>query len=132
MIHKFRSIDKGEYFNACRCYDGYNPKPPSFVLDKDHQIVYCDHCGNLVSSYFALKVLFENVEHYQKDLEVVHRQARRLWKITKKYRLRQRGLKKMDENMGRTMVPCCPKCNSPFEPIDVNVYVNRDVFKIVK
>lgn len=115
-------IEKGKE-RLCKC------KIPHYEIDAVNRLVMCSDCGAVMDSFEVLRDIcrrWEAFEDYQKKAldkiaaysEEANRQFNR--------RMRNGWFKDMErEYLNRDMLPVCPHCQNPFDPIDCVNKINR-------
>lgn len=100
---------------------------PRFSFDSENRIVTCQHCGNMVDSFYALEILTDDQERQQQDVDNAIKVARRFYKIAHSYRPWLVAMKEIESNVrSGKMLPCCPNCGNGFDLKDVKGYVSRE------
>lgn len=104
-------------------------KKPHYELDMKNRMVKCTDCGAIVDPFEALETFalqYDYYADYQKKLseeinylkQEAERQSRR--------RLKLQTFKDMERAyVQNDLLPCCPHCDKPFDPIYVRHSRNR-------
>lgn len=137
-----RPIAKGGFRQSCNCYSKVNPQNLKLILDEENNIVFCEHCGNMLSLMSALKLVCAQWDHLQYLDEQAREHVKRHYQIIRKYKPWKKAMRHIEQNIGRSgkRVPVCPHCDMPFKLENVSKFVDRqyaetdkkDWIKIVK
>lgn len=141
-ILDMRPIAKGNFRQSCNCYSKVMPKNLKLVIDEKNNIVFCEHCGNMLSPMSALLLLCAKWEHIQYLEEQARERTKRHYQIMRKYKPWKRAMRHIEQNIGKSgnRVPVCPHCDMPFKLEEVSKFVDKryaeinreDWIKIVK
>ena len=129
---QFKPIEKRKYHDGCHCYDSIlDKKPLKLVVDHVEQLVYCDHCGNIISPYKALELLCKDWEELVELQQATRRRIRRAWEIGRKYRPHKRVLRDLEKQLGKNgeYKPCCPHCGEAFGLEEITRFRNTQSSK---
>lgn len=107
----------------CKCKD------PHFEIDSANRLVMCSDCGAVMEPFEVLLIIcrrWEAFEDYQKKamrkIDAFTEEANRQFKR----RLRNGWFKDAERDyLNSDMLPVCPHCDRPFDPIDSTQKVNR-------
>lgn len=136
-----RPIANGNFRQACTCYDKVLPKDLKLIVDEKNDIVYCDHCGNIVTPMKALKLLCAKWDHIEYQEEMARNAMKRHYQIIRKYKPWKKAMRHIEQNIGQRgqYVPCCPHCEKPFRLESVSEFVDaklvdnpRETLELVK
>lgn len=129
---QFKPIEKRKYHDGCHCYDSIlDKKQLKLVVDHVEQLVYCDHCGNIISPYKALELLCKDWEELVELQQATRRRIRRAWEIGRKYRPHKRVLRDLEKQLGKNgeYKPCCPHCGEAFGLEEITRFRNTQSSK---
>ena len=119
-----KCYDNNKYFHGLMDDKYMNPR---FEFDSENRIITCQHCGNNVDPFYALKILTDDQERQQQDIDNAIKVARRFYKIAHSYKPWLVAMKEIESNVrSGKMLPCCPRCGEGFELKDVTGYVSRE------
>lgn len=107
----------------CKC------KNPQFEIDSTNRLVMCSGCGAVMEPFEVLLIIcrrWSDFEDYQQKamlkIEAFTEEANRQFKR----RLRNGWFKDAErEYLNSDMLPVCPHCDRPFDPIDSTQKSNR-------
>jgi len=132
VLYKFSPIEKKLYHGACTCYDGatYPKKAVKICIDTEHNLVYCEHCGNQLDPFRALVILNQNWESIKRSEERVREIIKKHWEVGQKYRPWKRSVKELERRIGQKgqNLPVCPHCNEPFRIEEIKEYVDEKAY----
>ena len=141
-ILDMRPIAKGNFRQSCNCYSKVMPKNLKLVIDEENNIVFCEHCGNMLSPMSALLLFCAAWENIQYLEEQARERTKHHYQIMRKYKPWKKAMRHIEQNIGRSgeRVPVCPHCDMPFKLEDVSKFVDKQYaetdkknwFKIVK
>lgn len=130
-IVDIKTLRRGQYRNVCECYKFPNHKKINYTLDDENKIVFCNHCGNIIDPFVALKILCQWMDETVYQYERIREHSARIYKIARKYKPHKVAMKEIEKEMGRKgeMLPCCPHCGEPFELEEITRYMHREYAK---
>lgn len=133
-IMDMRPIARGAYRQQCKCYAGLKPKPLDLEIDEENDIVYCVHCGNIMSPMNALNLMVELWDKLEADIERARAYAVHNYKIAHKYRPHKRAMRMIEQGVGKKneMLPVCPNCGEGFELEQVKSFIDRRLYAHLK
>lgn len=108
----------------CQC------EMPHFEIDSANRLVMCSDCGAVMDPFEVLLVIsrkWSSFEDYQKKalakIDAFSQEANRQFNR----RMRNGWFKDMErEYLNNDMLPVCPHCGQPFDPIDSVTKINRN------
>ena len=100
----------------CQCV-----RTPSYEIDVVNRLVYCQVCGAIVDPFEALKRVASHYGGLGDQVEQLLNQAREI----DSYKPHLRVIKKLEKSYRGDMVPCCPKCEQPFDLAEITAWRNR-------
>lgn len=122
------ALRREQYRYACQCYNSPNHPEIRYSLDTKNHLVFCSRCGNIVDPFVALSKICDEYEQINREFERAREDAVQMLEVIRNYQPHRLAIKALEESMerGGHMLPCCPHCKKPFDPADINHYVNRD------
>lgn len=108
----------------CQC------EMPHFEIDSENRLVMCSDCGAVMDPFEVLLIIsrkWSSFEDYQKKalakIDAFSQEANRQFNR----RMRNGWFKDMErEYLNNDMLPVCPHCGQPFDPIDSVTKINRN------
>lgn len=101
----------------CQCEE------PHYEIDIQNHIVKCLDCGAIVDPFVAITTLAAYYDRLNNQVERILEQAKEI----KNYKPHRRIFQNMERRY-RTMVPCCPHCNEPFDFSEITAWYNKQYY----
>lgn len=102
----------------CQCFD------PHYEIDYQNHLVYCKDCGAIVDPFEALTNIARHYDRLGDQVEALLEQRRQI----DSYKPHLVVIKELERHYRAnkfSMVPCCPRCNEPFDLAEIDHWVNR-------
>lgn len=116
-------INRGKE-KICKC------KFPHYEIDITNRLVMCTDCMAIVEPFDALCSLAENYEKMEDAQRKMMDKAKTYEEIANmeiRRMIKNRIFREMNEQYRRGMIPICPTCNKPFEPVEIKKWVNESL-----
>ena len=106
------------------------------TLDTTNKLVQCTKCNAYIHPFDALEALAGNIEWYTEERlrlneernELIEKRnsiAKEVNSLSTK-RFRMNKFRDIQNSYMSGMVPCCPHCDKPFDPTEIDHFTNKD------
>lgn len=128
MEHEIISFDLAKINRGkekiCKC------KKPHYEIDTTNRLVMCTDCGAILEPFDALLSLAERMEEVEKLQNKMIGKAKTYSELASEEfskLIRSRVFRNMNEKYKNGMFPICPECNTPFEPTEIQSWINESL-----
>lgn len=106
----------------CQCHN------PHYEIDYQNRLVYCSDCGAIVDAFEAIAEMARYYERLGDQVENLLEQRRQI----SGYKPHLVVIKDLEKHYRKSMVPCCPRCNRPFDLAEIECWSNRAFLNATK
>ena len=105
----------------CQCHLRHTPH---YLIDSQNRIVECEDCGAIIDPFEAMFRLALSNERQDDYWETVLEQRRQISNY-KPHLVIIKELERTYRAQNFSMVPCCPRCDQPFDLPEITHWRNR-------
>ncbi len=106
----------------CQC------REPHYTIDYTNKLVWCNDCRAIVDPLDALYSIATDFKRVEQQTERLLEQRREIARY-KPHLVVIKELERHYREKHFSMVPCCPRCNEPFDLTEIRSWANRIFLK---
>lgn len=109
----------------CECQN------PHYEIDYQNRLVTCSDCNAVVEPFMAIYEIAKHYEMLNSQVSDLLEQRREIANY-KPHLVVIKNLERYYRSNNYSMVPCCPRCDEPFDLNELDRWVNRSIANITR